>query len=347
MEGGAETPDEGAGKKAGQPGAEIADLLSKALGAVAGGLSLAGLIVAVGGAVMWVRLEAAGVPTAPPLALIAKEELTAIGLASLIPFVGMALLVVLLLYVIDPHAEVKTTGGPPPATSPPVHPQAPPRTDGDEEPRYQELGKSFRIAAKNTAGRAGLLVGLEMVLLFVIVWGWPGWLLVGLALLTALAGAVISFGVAAQTENRFAWFAVVAFFSVVLFGAVVSFVRSAQHPKLQPAAVLKHDGRAITGLYIAQTTDRVYLARLRPDQRLHRRHKAARHKPLGPTRCFVPRNDVDLDLTGVKGKERSGRVFSVDQDRITAISIGELQSICSALQQAPQLARELKADYPR
>ncbi|MEK6273431.1 MAG: hypothetical protein AABM42_12445 [Actinomycetota bacterium] len=211
MERGSHTPAAGAG----QPAAEIRDLLIKALGAVAGGLSLVGLIVVVGGAVTWVRLEAAGVPTAPSLALIAKEELVAIGLVSLIPFVGVALFVVLLLFIIDPHADVKK------------------KKASAGEPRYQQLGKSFGRGAKDTAGRASLLVGLEMVLLFVIVWGWPGWLVLGLALLTALGGAVISFGVAAHTGNRFAWFAVVAFFSVVLFGAVVSFIRSAHSPKLQ------------------------------------------------------------------------------------------------------------------
>ncbi|MEK6273432.1 MAG: hypothetical protein AABM42_12450 [Actinomycetota bacterium] len=101
----------------------------------------------------------------------------------------------------------------------------------------------------------------------------------------------------------------------------------------------------IAGLYIAQTTDRIYLARLQPDQRLRGRHKAARRQPLGPTRCYVPGSNVDEDLTGVKGRARSGRIFSVNADGVRAVSIGELQSVCGALEQGPKLARELKAEY--
>jgi hypothetical protein len=37
-------------------------------------------------------------------------------------------------------------------------------------------------------------------------------------------------------------------------------------------------------------------------RRLRSRHKAARRQLLGPSRCYVPRDNVDEDLTGIKSR---------------------------------------------
>lgn len=61
-----------------------------------------------------------------------------------------------------------------------------------------------------------------------------------------------------RTKN-FAWFAVAIFIAVGAMIGVLTYYRTVDNPKVEPAALLRTHGPPVFGFYIAQTSDRVYL----------------------------------------------------------------------------------------
>jgi hypothetical protein len=79
-------------------------------------------------------------------------------------------------------------------------------------------------------------------------------------------------------STSFPWFALAIVVVVCLLNSLVTYYRTTNDPKVEPAAVLRASGAPVFGYFVAQTTDRIYLA-TRP--------------PTGPLRLdAIPREAV-------------------------------------------------------
>jgi hypothetical protein len=110
---------------------------------------------------------------------------------------------------------------------------------------------------------------------------WAAALFIVIALLTAMNVFV------ARATDKFALYGIAVFFSVLMFGAALTIARTLHRPKVQPVALVRKDNElGVCGVYIAQTSDRVYVGRL----------------PLSGYRpgeiFWVPTSDVDLVSVG-------------------------------------------------
>jgi hypothetical protein len=81
-----------------------------------------------------------------------------------------------------------------------------------------------------------------------------------LIVLMAAVGAatVISLAVLAETES-FVWLALTAFFAVGVVDGLITYYRTVDTPKVEPAALLSSYRRPLYGFYVAETSDRIYL----------------------------------------------------------------------------------------
>lgn len=127
--------------------------------------------------------------------------------------------------------------------------------------RLVALGIAISLVAMIgiTASATGLPFGQIMLILA------AAFLLAGICLVI-LAG------------TNFGWFALAFIVSVSLVSGFITYYRTTDHPKVEPAAVLRSGGAPMFGYFVAQTSDRVYLA-----TRL----------PTGPLRLdAIPREEV-------------------------------------------------------
>jgi hypothetical protein len=142
-----------------------------------------------------------------------------------------------------------------------------------------------------------------------------------LAVVTAAALLLgfVNLGIAKATGQRFAFYGVAVFASVVLFGGALSYVRSIDNPKLQAVAALLKDGAApVCGLYITETDSRLYLARV-----------------------DVVREDGRTQVV-----DRSGRMLSIPRSQVQRTDLGPLQDVTRAQAHALDLRDELVAEQP-
>jgi hypothetical protein len=135
-------------------------------------------------------------------------------------------------------------------------------------------------------GQSAALV-TPLVLLVILI-HWSGLILVAVAL--ALGGINIAIG--RLHPGHFFWLGCSIFVSVALFGAAYGFVIAETDPQLSPAAVMLKDGRVVTGLWVTETSDRVYLATAAPQD--HSR-KAAEN---GGSLTWFSRSDVVIYAIG-------------------------------------------------
>ncbi|MEA2299616.1 MAG: hypothetical protein QOE44_151, partial [Solirubrobacteraceae bacterium] len=70
------------------------DLVLKVLGAVGTGIGILGFVTFFGGAILWLRAKAAGLPANEAVAVVPKGVLVATGASFLVPAVLLALLAV-------------------------------------------------------------------------------------------------------------------------------------------------------------------------------------------------------------------------------------------------------------
>jgi hypothetical protein len=105
--------------------------------------------------------------------------------------------------------------------------------------------------------------------------------------------------VRASTDN-FAWFALATFVAVGLLSGCITYFRTVDEPKVEPAAVVRLHGPPVFGYFIAQTTDRVYIA----------------------TR--IPTSAIRLD--------------AIPREEVTDLTVADLESKPDAYREARQLA---------
>jgi hypothetical protein len=118
-----------------------------------------------------------------------------------------------------------------------------------------------------------------------------------IAFVVVVALTAVNVFVARVTE-KFAWYGITVFFSVLIFGATLTIARTLHSPKAQPIALIrKGDDVGVCGVYIAQTSDRVYIGRPAVERQL-----AVKGRPAVEARpgliFWVPTGDVDLVSVG-------------------------------------------------
>jgi hypothetical protein len=135
-----------------------------------------------------------------------------------------------------------------------------------------------------------------------------------LAMGTLLAGGAVAVG---WRTRGFALFGASLFIAVLLFGTAVTLFRTWDHPKLQPIALLRSGSDSgMTGFYITETTDSVYLARL----------------------------NAQAVRNGRPFEETLPHILIVPRSSVVAISIGPLMERRAGVGVAEQLLNELCMD---
>lgn len=138
-----------------------------------------------------------------------------------------------------------------------------------------------------------------------------------LVLFAALAAALLGMGnlaIARLHPRRFFWYGLAVFISVLLFGAVLEGIRTIRDPSVQPAAALLKDGRAVRGLYVTETDNRLYFARV----------------------------DVRSKGSDKDPRKRSGRLFWLPRSEVQSYAVGPLENARSALASSQRLLDELR-----
>lgn len=114
-----------------------------------------------------------------------------------------------------------------------------------------------------------------------------------LSLWQTIAVCAIGVGLAALTycvgrqSRGFPLFGAAIFVSIVVFGTVVSLWRTYHTPTVQPFAVVRlHGAASLTGYFLAQTSDSIYLARIANGG------DGSKFRPYLPRLVVIPRGDV-------------------------------------------------------
>lgn len=127
----------------------------------------------------------------------------------------------------------------------------------------------------------------------------------GILILLAVAGAVISLVTYVATD-RFIWFGVVAFIAVGVYIGCATYFSTIGNPKVEPAAALRGDRPPVTGVFIADTADNLYLGTFADGRRR-------------PRLLIVPRSQVTDLAVGPLLDPNTAR------KRATALALDECQ----------------------
>ncbi len=128
--------------------------------------------------------------------------------------------------------------------------------------------KPEKLAAKPSLSRTlvvvlalGILLLLAALagLVYVLTTDLFSWLAVVLGVVVLLTTMNVFI---ARVTEKFAWYGIAVFFSVLMFGATVTIAKDLDRPSAQPIALVrKSDAVGICGVFITQTSDRVYVGR--------------------------------------------------------------------------------------
>ncbi len=130
----------------------------------------------------------------------------------------------------------------------------------------------------------------------------------------ALLLGAVNLAVAYLTGDRFLWYGLTVFASVMVFGATFNFLRGLADPQAQGVAPLRaNDAHPVCGIFVAETKERLWYGR--------------------------------LDLKGTSDIRRlrneSGRLLWAPRERLVAAEIGPLESVDAAQSTALDLRQEL------
>lgn len=208
----------------------------KTAGGIIGSLGLAGSMVVIGSAILWVRFKEAGIPALQAVSVQPEHEALVQGAETTIWFVLIALAAVAVLYIADSR-EIEA--GP---TEKGVNAPADPH----------EMGKRtvFWICALAVAS-----------VIWAIFWtGLGAWAVVELAVVAVLlAGGCI--WMAYNSQKNFWALAAAVFVAVIVFSGVAKYLVVKEEKLVQAVAVLRgEDDTGLTGVYVAAEGEKVYLA---------------------------------------------------------------------------------------
>lgn len=135
----------------------------------------------------------------------------------------------------------------------------------------------------------------------------------------AAAGVLVCavVGMPPSGDRQWVWFGLTVMLVIAGVATGISWVRTDSSPQVRPAAMIRTNGDGgMAGLFIAETSDRLYLARV---------------GHIGDSE---------------RGEPGTGRLVSVPLDQIAALEIGVNSTLSHALAEAPQLLSELNLCRP-
>jgi hypothetical protein len=279
------TPVGRARSSSSQPWGHIAPILA----VIGTGIGVIGFVTFVGGAVVWARLNATHIPSAPALGIIPTQDLVVIGAETLAPQVLIALFIVAvftLIYYIARHF-------------------------GTEDWTVKEPNELVVAMA----GFVGLALVIMWFVVLAVTGSGPGSLreiLIGVGLLLVLTGLA---AIIATYAPRWLYLAVAIFLFVAVFQGYLAYTRENSDNRVRGAALIRENKKAIVGLFVAEGTDRVYLARVTEDA------------------------SQDSSTPGIVTE--NSRLVGYGKDLVTDVAIGDRKPLDAALVQAVALAREL------
>jgi lysophospholipase L1-like esterase len=162
--------------------------------------------------------------------------------------------------------------------------------------------------------RAALAATLALCLTIFLIRD-EAWLVGTATAATALAGLCLA--IAHTSADRFLPVAVTVMFTVCATGAVVACLRVVDSPQAQPVAMLLKDHRAVCGVWVGESSGRIWYARLKLSE-------------LAAVRRPTPR---DSGLT------------SVSHDDVVDMALGPLQPVGRAADQAAALRSALRVEH--
>ena len=302
----------GAGES--EPWGRIAPILAF----IATGIGVIGFVTFVGGAVVWARLNATGLPATPSLSIIPGQDLLVIGAETLVPQFLLAFGLVILLAL--GYVGVAWLIGREKAES-----------------RWSESmrrGRPARLSASRLARCSGLSTWRSSSMLARVRsgprggrgsggWGLPSDGLVGgfsSILILALLAAIIG-----SRTGRFLDLAATTFLLVGVFEGYLAYMRESSDQRVRGAAVMRENKTPVIGLFVAEGANRVYIARVSTPT---------------PTQPTTPNSTPTATATPKVAKPAS-RLVGILNDEISDVAIGDRKSINDALDQGRALAREL------
>ncbi|MGH2840552.1 MAG: hypothetical protein ACRDKY_06985 [Solirubrobacteraceae bacterium] len=290
-----------------------------------------------GGAITWARFAQARMPADQAVAVTPNTELVTIGAVALVCFGVIGVLAVLTVYLLDNEGtpgkqnqwgvlalavagvavaifySEPSTGGLIAALV----------LTGIAAATVANAGAAF---LKRRSNKARFGPSFAVVLVVVALAGALR-LITGewwVAAMTAAAAllAVGLLAVARSTGTNFRWFGVGVFLAVLIFGALMTTLRTASATKLQSIAVLMNEeagGRGISGLYVAETPERIYLADV----------------------DHCKRHDLVLTATDhpIAG---TGRIIAIPRASVESLAIGTRERLQLAQKRGPHLLTELR-----
>jgi hypothetical protein len=286
-------------------------LFGTALAAIGGGLGILGFVAFFGAAILWVRMDEAGLPGNEALAIIPKSVMVSTGASFLVPALLLALGATVVLYLIDAFAlwwsekpirklkgelrearrrtrrfdeqgelcqqvvEIVDRKSAPieDATLRGVVDQTVNTSVLARQAEEEAIVLEGKLVGENVPQRreeserkrARILAALTIVLfaggtlLALLQYSVELWSVTSLLLAIATV-ALITFCVVVRVRTgNFGWFAAAAIVAVGTMSGLITYYRTVEDVKIEPAAVLRSNGPPLAGFYVAQTSDRLYL----------------------------------------------------------------------------------------
>jgi hypothetical protein len=270
--------------------------IAPVLAAIGTGIGVIGFVTFIGGAVVWARLNAAGFPAAPALGVFPSQDLLVIGAETLVPQVIVALVTVLALalsyYLAVGAARL-------------VH------------RRSADWLQSQAQGLPSGESSAAMFVFIVTALGLMLLWfrddlsGQQFLIAIGLVVVSALIAAAVG-----RSTRPFVYLAATTFVLVGVFESYVAYARESSDEKVRGAAVIRDNKKAVVGLFVAEGSERLYLARVSDE------------------------GSDEIDIA-------RSRLVGIAKDEVTDVAIADRKPIAEATLQAVSLAKELCELQPR
>ena len=273
------------------------DRVAPVLAAIGTGVGVIGFVTFIGGVTVYARLRAAGFPAAPALGIFPSQDLVVIGAQTLVPEVLWALGVVVafgLAYAyLRRHKRVS-----------------------DEEAALL-AGHATRFATFGMFGFIvlALFVSTSPVLRYLD--ARHRWSALGLVLVAALLAATVG-----SVTRRFVYLATTTFLLVGVFLSFTAYWREGHANEVRGAAIIRDNRKAVAGLFVAEGSGRVYIARV---------------SLVDKGACKRARGGGD----GCQIIDDRSRLVGIAKGQVTDIALGDPKPPWRALEQARHLELEL------
>jgi hypothetical protein len=269
------------------------DRIAPVLAAVATGIGVLGFVTFVGGAIIFARFTAAGIPPEVALSAVPPHDMVVIGARTIVPAIGWALAACIFYLGFD-FWDGKRQGRPRPSS----------------KPRRAASFLNRNTRAFGVAGIVAVFMAVEIgTTIPVGSLYWLDWLWIVALGAVAIAATVLI----AYRFEKFLYVAAAIFLSLSIAIGLIDYIHAKDGAKLRGSAVIRGNDEVIAGYFVAEGSDRVYLARI----------------------------DRVPQIENGRIKKSDSRLIAIDSSQVNAIAIGPSKRPKPAASQARRLASEL------